>query len=190
MAGTTTILVTDLATSTEMLTRAGDEAGTTAITAHLRLVRDAVERHGGRVAKTLGDGVMALFDSAYGSGRAAIALQQEVERAARQPRTRAGMRIGCNVGEVIDDTTGDGEDVFGAAVVLAHRTCAYAASGPDPRDRSRTHADRVPQRRRLRAARAGGAQGLRGTGRARTRCRGSRSPTPHRAASSSPTTPH
>src|SRR6476469_4930831 len=91
MTGTTTILVTDLATSTEMLTAAGDDAGTAMLTAHLRLVRDVVERHGGRVAKTLGDGVMALFDSSYNAA--------------------------------------DTEDVFGAAVVLAHRLCACAQPG-------------------------------------------------------------
>ena len=89
MTGTTTILVTDLATSTEMLTAAGDDAGTTMLTAHLRLVRDVVERHGGRVAKTLGDGVMALFDSSYDAACAAIALQQEVDRrGTRDPRPR------------------------------------------------------------------------------------------------------
>jgi len=131
MAGTTTILVTDLATSTEMLTRAGDDAGTTAITAHLRQLRDTVERHDGRIAKTLGDGVMALFDSAYGAVSAAIALQQDVEYAARRSNAPApGMRIGCNVGEVIEEPDAGGiQDVFGAAVVLAHRTCAYADAG-------------------------------------------------------------
>ena len=115
MAGTTTILVTDMATSTEMLTRTGDEAGTIAITSHLRLVRETVERHGGRVAKTLGDGAMVLFDSAYGAVRAAIALQQDVELAARQSAAPpTGMRIGCNVGEVIAHTDlGAGEDFFG-----------------------------------------------------------------------------
>src|SRR5436190_3880333 len=131
MTGTTTILVTDLATSTELLTAAGDDAGTAMLTAHLRLVRDVVERHGGRVAKTLGDGVMALFDSSYDAACAAIALQQEVDRAARRdPATPVGIRIGANVGEVLDSgNTADAEDVFGAAVVLAHRLCASAQPG-------------------------------------------------------------
>src|SRR6476660_3144165 len=120
MGGTTTILVTDIATSTEMLTAAGDDAGTAAITAHLRLTRDTIERHEGRVAKTLGDGVMALFDSSYHAIRAAIVLQQEVERAARFGGRLVGLRVGCNVGEVVVDHDGGAtEDVFGAAVVLA-----------------------------------------------------------------------
>jgi len=129
MAGTTTILVTDLATSTEMLTRAGDDVGTAELTAHLRLVRDTVERHGGRVSKTLGDGVMALFESAYEGVRAAIALQQGVERASRTTGAGVGLRVGCNVGEVVVDHDSEVEDVFGAAVVLAHRICAHAEPG-------------------------------------------------------------
>ena len=128
MAGTTTILVTDIATSTEMLTRAGDDAGIAAITAHLRLVRAVVERHGGRVAKTLGDGVMALFESSYEGARAAIALQQEVEWVDRRAGAGPRLRVGCNVGEVVVDADGDAEDVFGAAVVLAHRICARTRS--------------------------------------------------------------
>jgi DNA-binding NarL/FixJ family response regulator/class 3 adenylate cyclase len=129
MPGTTTILVTDLATSTEMLTRAGDDAGTEAITTHLRMVRGAIERHGGRVAKTLGDGVMALFESAYEAVLASIAVQQDVERAQRNSSDRIGVRIGCNVGEIIADDDSGNEDIFGAAVVLAHRICAHAAPG-------------------------------------------------------------
>jgi DNA-binding NarL/FixJ family response regulator/class 3 adenylate cyclase len=131
MAGTTTVLVTDLATSTELLQAQGDDAGTAALTAHFRLVRDIVERHGGRVAKTLGDGAMVLFASAYDGTRAAIELQQHVERAERRDGVAdRRLRVGCNVGEVVDTTDGaTGEDVFGAAVVLAHRLCAHAAPG-------------------------------------------------------------
>jgi DNA-binding NarL/FixJ family response regulator/class 3 adenylate cyclase len=129
MAGTTTILVTDLATSTEMLTRAGDDAGTAVITAHLRMLRETIERHGGRVAKTLGDGVMALFDSSYEAARAAVALQQDVDWAGRRSGEVLPLRVGCNVGEVVVDGDNDVEDVFGAAVVLAHRICAQADAG-------------------------------------------------------------
>jgi DNA-binding NarL/FixJ family response regulator/class 3 adenylate cyclase len=130
VTGTTTILVTDLATSTGQLTAAGDDVGVAALTAHLRMVREIVERNGGRVAKTLGDGVMALFSSAYDATRVGIALQQHVERANRQSGVdNPILRVGANVGEVIDAADGSGEDVFGAAVVLAHRLCAIAEPG-------------------------------------------------------------
>jgi DNA-binding NarL/FixJ family response regulator/class 3 adenylate cyclase len=129
MAGTTTILVTDLASSTEMLLSGGDDQGTAALTEHLRLMRATVERHDGRVAKTLGDGVMALFDSAYQAVRAGVAVQQEADRAARRDGTSGAVRVGCNVGEVVVDEAAHSEDVFGGAVVLAHRICAQARPG-------------------------------------------------------------
>jgi DNA-binding NarL/FixJ family response regulator/class 3 adenylate cyclase len=131
MTATTTVLVTDLAMSTELLTSRGDDAGAATLAVHLRLVRDVVENHHGRVAKTLGDGVMALFGSAYDASRASIALQQEVERAGRHdPSQQLGLRVACHVGEVIDATdAGLGEDAFGTAVVVAHRLCALAQPG-------------------------------------------------------------
>jgi DNA-binding NarL/FixJ family response regulator len=40
------------------------------------------------------------------------------------------LRVGCNVGEVVEASDDDaGEDVFGATVVLAHRLCAHAEPG-------------------------------------------------------------
>ena len=130
MAGTTTIVVTDLVDSTAMLTSRGDDKGTATLTAHLLVLRQIVERHDGRVAKSLGDGIMALFDSAYDASRAAIALQQGVERATRGgAETRLAIRIGVNVGEVVQSDNDGTEDVFGAAVVLAHRLCNAAQPG-------------------------------------------------------------
>jgi DNA-binding NarL/FixJ family response regulator/class 3 adenylate cyclase len=131
VTATTTILVTDVATSTELLRTRGDEAGAAVMAAHLRLIRDVVERHHGRVAKTLGDGVMALFGSAYDAARASVALQQEVERAGRRdPSQRLALRVGCHVGEVVDaPDAGPGDDAFGIAVVVAHRLCAVAKPG-------------------------------------------------------------
>ena len=102
MSGTTTILVTDLVSSTESPTGDAD-GGVAASTAHLRRVRAAVERHHGQVAKTFDAGVMALFDSSYEATRAAIAIQQEMERDARRESGRGGVRVGCNVGEVIGE---------------------------------------------------------------------------------------
>jgi DNA-binding NarL/FixJ family response regulator/class 3 adenylate cyclase len=127
VAGTTTIVVTDLVESTAMLASRGDESGTATLTAHLRTLREIVERHEGRVAKSLGDGIMALFDSAYDASRAAIALQQGVERAMRRDGdARLAIRVGVNVGEVVQSESESAEDVFGSAVVIAHRLCSVA----------------------------------------------------------------
>jgi DNA-binding NarL/FixJ family response regulator len=127
MAGTTTIVFTDLAASTDLVHRLGDARAATAMARHLHLLRTEAERCHGRVTKTLGDGVMALFTTAYDGAMAAVAMQQAVDRAARHGETpELGLRIGVHVGDVVDD--GD-QDVFGAAVVVARRLCDAAAPG-------------------------------------------------------------
>jgi DNA-binding NarL/FixJ family response regulator/class 3 adenylate cyclase len=122
---TTTILFTDLVSSTEALDRLGDDAGVREITSHFALVRREIEANGGRVAKTLGDGIMALFDSAFDAVSSAIAVHQHVERARRDSSITTGLRIGINVGEVLAEN----DDIFGAAVVVARRLCDLAAEG-------------------------------------------------------------
>lgn len=126
--GTTTVLFTDLVASTSAMIEAGDE-GVAFVTAHLRACRDEVEQAGGRVVKTTGDGVMALFDSAYDALRAAIALQQSTERQARRSERPTALRVGVHVGEVVGDDSIEVEDAFGSAVVVARRLCDAAEAG-------------------------------------------------------------
>ena len=126
--GTTTVLFTDLASSTEVLVEAGDD-GIATLTAHLRSCRDVVEREGGRVTKTMGDGVMALFDSSYQGITAAIALQQATDWNARRSGHETRLRVGVHVGEVITDHDVNSEDAFGSTVVAARRLCDGAEPG-------------------------------------------------------------
>ena len=86
------------------------------------------------MAKTLGDGVMALFHSASEAVRAAIALQQADESDGRRstPPARAGrvsgrLRVGVHVGDVVE--VSDDADVLGLPVVIARRLCDSAAGG-------------------------------------------------------------
>jgi DNA-binding NarL/FixJ family response regulator/class 3 adenylate cyclase len=122
MSGTTTIVFTDIVASTDVVHELGDDAGAAALISHLRLLRAEVERHRGTVAKTLGDGIMALFDATYDGVRAAIAMQQAVTASATRPLR---LRVGIHVGDVVTDA----DDVFGSAVILARRLCDTASPG-------------------------------------------------------------
>jgi DNA-binding NarL/FixJ family response regulator/class 3 adenylate cyclase len=127
MAGTTTIVFTDISDSSGLVHRLGDAAAAHVVSGHLRAVRTEVERCQGRVTKTLGDGLMALFGTVYDGVRAAIAMQQATEVAERvQDCPALGLRIGVHVGDVIDDGS---DDIFGAAVVTARRLCDAAGPG-------------------------------------------------------------
>jgi adenylate cyclase len=83
------------------------------------VVVPSVERHGGRVFKTTGDGFLAIFASAGEALDAAIEIQDGF--AARDLR----LRIGLNLGDVIE---ADG-DVFGDGVNIAARLEAMAEPG-------------------------------------------------------------
>ncbi len=117
---TTTILFTDLVSSTQLLQRSGDEAARRIFREHRRLLQQAVATHGGSEIKWLGDGLMVAFPSAANAVRCAIAMQ----RAARKgiAGERIAIRIGLNVGDALRDQA----DYFGTPVVVARRLCDAA----------------------------------------------------------------
>lgn len=120
------VLVTDMVGSTEQLTRLGDEAWNAARARHFGLLREELARHDGVEVKNTGDGILAVFPSAVDAVRAAIAMQQAVDRHRQEdPVAGVEMKVGMHLGEPVHDES----DVFGEAVVLASRLCAAAAPG-------------------------------------------------------------
>lgn len=121
---TVTVLFVDLVGSTERLTSLAPSTADAVRDAHLRILRDAVQRAGGREVKNLGDGLMAAFDSGRAAVHAAEEMQRGLQRHARHAvRTALQARIGIATG---DATHGDG-DWFGAPVIAASRLCTAAA---------------------------------------------------------------
>ena len=100
---------------------AEDEAGTyDALRSTLsEIVIPTVERHGGDLFKTTGDGFLASFNSVGEALEAAVAIQEAF--ASRPLR----LRIGINLGDVIP---ADG-DVFGDGVNIAARLESMADPG-------------------------------------------------------------
>jgi adenylate cyclase len=100
---------------------AEDESGTyNQLRAALdEIVQPALEQHGGRVFKNMGDGFLASFSSVNDALDAAIDIQDGFAKGALQ------LRIGLNLGDVIEE---DG-DVFGDGVNIAARLEAMAKPG-------------------------------------------------------------
>jgi class 3 adenylate cyclase len=121
--GTRTILFTDLVGSTELRSALGDVAADRIRGEHDRLLRDAIGRHGGIVAKGLGDGVMAVFEAAADGAACAVAMQQEIDRLRRRRGVKLAIRVGLSAGDVALE----GGDWFGMPVVEAARLEAAAA---------------------------------------------------------------
>jgi class 3 adenylate cyclase/tetratricopeptide (TPR) repeat protein len=123
---TGTILVSDLVASTELRARLGDEQAERLRRTHDRLLRTAIETHGGVVIKGLGDGVLASFPGAAEGLAAAVAIQQAADaHTQHHPDLPLVLRVGLSAGDV----TLDGGDVFGTPVVEASRLCAAAQGG-------------------------------------------------------------
>ena len=95
-----------------------DEAGTLARLQSLRakIIDPKIAEHGGRIVKTMGDGVLVEFPSAVTAVENALAIQQAMAKhEVDQPEDkRIQVRVGINLGDVIiegDDIHGDGVNV-------------------------------------------------------------------------------
>jgi class 3 adenylate cyclase/pimeloyl-ACP methyl ester carboxylesterase len=115
----TTVLFTDIVESTATAATLGDEHWHALLEHHDRIAGEEVERHGGRLVKKLGDGVLATFDRPLLSIRCAGAL---VDRLGELGLT---IRVGIHSGEcnLVDD------DVTGIAVHIGSRVAGLGAAG-------------------------------------------------------------
>ena len=97
-----------------------DEAGTAlSVREHREAARPIAVGLGGRIVKTMGDGLLLEFPSVVAAVECAIAIQQlMVERNADVPETkRVVYRIGVNLGDVLIE----GDDILGDGVNIAAR---------------------------------------------------------------------
>jgi class 3 adenylate cyclase len=102
-----------------------------------RLAAD-ITNHGGRVDKTIGDALMALFgapvaheDDAERAVRAALAMQRTIESFAATQGGALRLRVGINTGEVLVGGIAAGGDftAMGDAVNVASRLQTSADPG-------------------------------------------------------------
>jgi class 3 adenylate cyclase len=120
-----TILFTDVEASTALTQRLGDQGAREVLRTHERIVREALQAHGGSEVKTMGDGFMASFSSASRALECAIAMQRAFAQHNDSAEETLRVRIGLNAGEPIAEE----EDLFGTAVNLAARIAAQAQGG-------------------------------------------------------------
>jgi class 3 adenylate cyclase len=115
----TTVVFTDLFGSTRVFEALGNVKATLAVTQITTWITKIVERHGGRVVKTLGDGVLALFDSNRAAIDAVVVLQRNHKKNMMlMPKaSRLPIRVGVASGavEIVDG------DCYGDAVNVAAR---------------------------------------------------------------------
>jgi adenylate cyclase len=116
-----TLVFTDLADSTALKTKRGDQAIGELIARHRAHVRRLAAESDGRVVSWAGDGCFLVFETPSAALLFALRLQQAHAGEPDLP----GVRTGIHMGEVSERRGADG-DVEGLAVDLAARICGLA----------------------------------------------------------------
>ena len=123
------VVFTDIQGSTAYFEEHGDAAGLLMVHNCNRTVREAVEKRGGQIIKSIGDGMLATFTDAAAAVNASINIQTILSEVndLRPDAQRVGVRIGIHYGIGIVKAN----DVFGDVVNMASRVESAAAAGPD-----------------------------------------------------------
>jgi len=111
-----TVLFTDIVDSTKQVSELGDRRWRAVLDDYERLADREVRRHRGRIVKSTGDGLLAVFDSPARAIRCATALTAQAP---------VPMRAGLHIGEV----ELRGADIGGLAVHAGQRVSAAAGPG-------------------------------------------------------------
>jgi class 3 adenylate cyclase len=113
--GTLTVVFTDLRGSTALYREIGDAPAFGRVLDHFAVIRVEVERAGGAVVKTMGDAVLAVFQSP----RAAIDAMLQAQQLLRD----AGLmlKVGIHSGPCIAVTLNERLDYFGTTMNLSAR---------------------------------------------------------------------
>ncbi|MGE0496187.1 MAG: tetratricopeptide repeat protein [Ramlibacter sp.] len=124
---TKVLMVLDVVESVRLMEQDEDEF----VQRWQRLVAQVEQRllplHGGRLVKSLGDGLMLEFANAQGCVKTAFALQEYVRQSngSKHEDRRMYLRVGANLAEFVTDR----HDIYGAGVNLTARITTLAGPG-------------------------------------------------------------
>jgi adenylate cyclase len=116
------VLFANVSDSARLYESEGDEAAMEAIARCVDQLRQSAESSDGRVVKTIGDGVMAVFPTPDAAAIAASSMQYAIEALPPVGEDKLGVRIGFHYGPVIQND----DDIFGDTVNLAARLAERA----------------------------------------------------------------
>jgi len=116
-----TVVFTDLHGSTAVFEALGNVLATEAITGITAWIADQCEAGGGRVVKTLGDGVLALFQEPQAAVKVVVEMQRQHSK--RMLRGKAQIAMPIRIGLASGDVELVAGDCYGDAVNVASRLC-------------------------------------------------------------------
>jgi len=124
-----TFLFTDLKGSTALYERVGDLAAYDLVREHFRVLYGIVSAEAGAVVKTIGDAVMATFQTPDRALAAALHMREEMTRInAERKNEDLLLKIGIHEGPCLAVTLNNSQDYFGQTVNMAARVQGLASS--------------------------------------------------------------
>lgn len=122
--GRVVIVFSDIEGSTEYNAAMGDRAWVKLLEKHNKLVQARVDKHGGHVVKTQGDGFMIAFADPENAVRFATDVQRAL---AENPQRWQAIRV--RIGVHMGTSVRRGADLFGLDVAMAARVAGQADGG-------------------------------------------------------------
>ena len=124
-----TFLFSDLKGSTELYERVGDLVAFDLVNEHFRLLQEIIASERGAVVKTIGDAVMATFETPDRAIAAAIRMREAMsDLGAERHHQSLLLKMGIHEGSCLAVTLNDQQDYFGQTVNIASRVQGLAAS--------------------------------------------------------------
>lgn len=123
--GTPCLLFADVVGSTKLYETLGDARALDIVSAIVGMASRVVAEHGGRVVKTIGDEIMAVFPTASQCAQAICAVMAQMENQSRLAGMVLELRAGLHAGNVVEENA----DVFGDTVNVAARLIKLAKPG-------------------------------------------------------------
>jgi class 3 adenylate cyclase len=124
-----TFLFTDLKGSTALYERVGDLVAYDLVRQHFHVLYEVVAAEAGAVVKTIGDAVMATFQTPDRALAAALRMREEMTRInAERHNEDLLLKIGIHEGPCLAVRLNDSQDYFGQTVNMAARVQGLASS--------------------------------------------------------------
>lgn len=116
------VLFADVSGSTKLYERLGDSEALRAVDRCIKRMERAIDGFRGRMVKTIGDEVMATFETAEAAFQAAVEMQQRVTDLPPVSGVKLTIRVGFHYGHAIEENN----DIFGDTVNTAARIVGLA----------------------------------------------------------------
>jgi class 3 adenylate cyclase len=124
-----TFLFSDLNDSTALYERVGDLVAFDLVNEHFRLLQEIIASERGAIVKTVGDAVMATFETPDRAIAAAIRMREAMsDLGAERQHQSLRLKMGIHEGSCLAVTLNGQQDYFGQTVNVASRVQGLAAS--------------------------------------------------------------